>query len=49
MKLLFTILIVYFAYKILFPPKKIEPPKDNASEPKTSSDEEYIDFEELDD
>ncbi len=49
MKLIFTILIVYFAYKILFNTKKINPPQDNDnSVGKDTQAEDFADYEELD-
>ncbi len=49
MKLLFTILIVYFAYKILFRQKSIDPPskKDPLANNKPD-DGEFIDYEDVD-
>ena len=49
MKLIFTILIVYFAYKVMFQPKNIAPPADRKrvdDEPK-SNEGEYVDYEEV--
>ncbi len=49
MKLLFTILIVYFAYKLLFREKRIDPPYDkNPKVNKRQNEGEYIDYEEID-
>jgi len=50
MKLLFTILIVYVAYKIMFKPNKIEPPRNKKNiSPKNNIDKgEYVDYEEVD-
>ena len=49
MKLIFTILIVYFAYKVMFQPKNIAPPTDKKSvdNESKSNDGEYVDYEEV--
>ena len=50
MKLIFTILIVYFAYKVMFKPKSIDSPDDKKhidSNPEKES-KEYVDYEEVD-
>ncbi len=51
MKLLFTILIIYFAYKFLFKPKPINPSHKNErvdGKKKGRNKGEYIDYEEVD-
>ncbi len=51
MKLLFTILIIYLAYKVLFKPKSVNPPHKNErikNNEKDGSKGEYIDYEEVD-
>jgi len=49
MKLIFTILIVYFAYKIMFKPERIEPPthKKNIDLKNRKEDGNYTDYEEI--
>ncbi len=51
MKLLFTILIIYFAYEFLFKSKSLRPPHKNErinDDKKRSKKGEYIDYEEVD-
>jgi uncharacterized membrane protein YfcA len=49
MKLIFTILIVYLAYKIMFKPNKIDPPSKRDPLSDNKSDEgDFIDYEEVD-
>ncbi len=50
MKLIFTFLIVYLAYKVMFQPKNITPPEDkkHLEDNAHSNDGEYVDYEEVD-
>ena len=50
MKLIFTFLIVYLAYKVMFQPKNIAPPPDNKKVDDSREEKEgkYVDYEEVD-
>lgn len=49
LKLIFTALIVYFAYKVMFRPKSIDPPtkRKNLKSNSREDDGEFIDYEEM--
>ena len=49
MKLIFTILIVYLAYKVMFKPEKINPPshKNNIDYKNKKDNNDYTDYEEV--
>ena len=49
MELIFTILIVYLAYKVMFQPKNIAPPSERkkVDDKKKREEGEYVDYEEV--